>query len=323
MKLNVGIDLGGTKMLVVVLDPDMKVLSRRKTKVKKGVSPLDTAIAMKNLCEEALSKCSSKWSDVGNIGLSIPSSVNPETGEAFHAPALGWKNVPIKSIISEVFGRDTVIENDVNCGVLAECAVGSARNFKNVIGYFVGTGLGGGIIIDGKLFKGTRGLAGELGHEKIVCEGRKCGCGKRGCVEAYCSKAAFARRLEKVAESKKVSVQLKKYFGNDFSSLKSSQLREAWDDGNKVVREIIIEGFSMLGLASANLVAIMDPECIVYGGGVVEALGDAVMKPIRDAFEENLFGIKASDVYLCLSALGDDAVPMGAAINAIGRLAET
>ena len=318
MALNLGIDLGGTKILAVVLDENLNVLSRAKEKVKKGVNPDVTAVQMKELSLEALSKINADIGDVENIGISIPSSVDPVTGEAFHSPALGWKNVPIRKIISDVFQKKIVIENDVNCGALAEHKTGSAKNFSNVVVYFVGTGLGGGIIINDKLYKGTRGLAGELGHETIVYGGRRCGCGKRGCVEAYCSKTAFAKRLAKfAAKDKKTRKKLSEYFGDDFSNISSSQLLQAWNDGNKVVTEIVKEGFEILGAAAANMVSILDPQCIVFGGGVVEAFGELVMDPINKSFRQNLFGAKPSDIYLAISALGDDAVPIGAAINAM------
>ncbi len=318
MAINIGIDLGGTKILAVVLDDKFKVQARRKEKVATGVSPQETALAMKNLAMKAVEKAGASWDDIAHLGISIPSSVDPVSGEAFHSPALGWKNIPIRKIMSEAFGMTPVIENDVNCGALAEHRLGAAKNFKNVVAYFVGTGLGGGIIIDGKLFKGTRGLAGELGHETVEFGGRKCGCGKRGCIEAYCSKTAFARRLAKFAENKKARKRLYKYFGDDLSRIKSSQLLDAWNDGDKIVRGVVEEGFGMLGVAAANMVTILDPQCIVFGGGVVEALGECIMEPISANFRENLFGAKASDVCLAVSALGDDAVPVGAALNAVG-----
>jgi glucokinase len=317
MNVNIGIDLGGTKMIALVLDEKMNILGKSKEKVKKGVTPKDCSLAMKKLTENALRKAQARYEDILHLGISIPSSVDIKTGEAFHAPALAWKNIPIKQIMAEAFNKNLVIENDVNCGIIAEHAMGAAKNFKNVVGYFVGTGLGGGIINNGQLYKGSRGLAGELGHETVKFGGRKCLCGKRGCIEAYCSKTAFAKRLKKLSSDNKIKKDLSQYFGLDFSNIKGSQLLAAWNDGNKIVMEIVKEGFQMLGVASANMVSILDPECIVYGGGVVEALGLEVMAPISEAFKRNLFGAKSSDIYLVISELGDDAVPMGAAINAI------
>ncbi|HRU02214.1 MAG TPA: ROK family protein, partial [Victivallales bacterium] len=235
MAFNLGIDLGGTKILAVLLDEKFQIVSKAKMKVKKGVSPQKTALSMKELSSECISKANAKWDDLQHIGISIPSSVDPVTGEAFHSPALGWKNIPIRKIMNETFQKNVVIENDVNCGIIAEHKMGAAQGFSNVIAYFVGTGLGGGIIINNNLYKGTRGLAGELGHETVKFNGRKCGCGKRGCIEAYCSKTAFAKRFAKIAtKNKKIKKKLYEYFGDDFSSIGSSQLITAWNDGNKV-----------------------------------------------------------------------------------------
>lgn len=318
MALHLGIDLGGTKLLALVLDENLKILARAKEKVKKAVKPDDTAMQMKELAIEALQKAEANLDDLDKIGISIPSSVDPVSGEAFHSPALGWKNIPIRKIISNAFGKNVIIENDVNCGAIAEHRVGAAKDFSNVVAYFVGTGLGGGIIINNKLYKGTRGLAGELGHETVQYSGRKCGCGKRGCIEAYCSKTAFGKRFAKLAQKdKKIRKKLSQYFGDDFSKIGSSQLLEAWENGNKIVKDVLTEGFEMLGVAAANMVSILDPQCIVFGGGVVEALGDLIIEPISKTFRKNLFGAKASDIYLVISALGDDAVPLGAALNAL------
>jgi glucokinase len=317
MKINMGIDVGGTKVLVLVLDDDYNILSRAKgNTLKGGATPEETCGAIKNLADDALEKAGAKWSDIIDLGVAVPTSIDPQSGEAFLSPALGWKNIPIRKIMSKALGRELFIENDVNCGILAEHLKGAAKPFKNVVGFFVGTGLGGGIIINGELYRGARGLAGELGHETIKFNGRKCGCGKRGCLEAYCSKTAFAKKLRKIVESKKGKTVLSKTNDAKFKNLKSSDLAKAYFDGDELVREVLEDGFYMLGLATANIVSILDPECVVYGGGVVEALGGSIIKPITQGFSENLFGKKSSDTCLVISELGDDAVPMGAMINA-------
>jgi glucokinase len=320
MKYDIGIDVGGTKILAVVLEAGNKILARSKSNIVTGVSPEQACAQIKGTAEKALKEAGIKWEEIAHLGVAIPSSVDPATGEAFFSPALGWKNIPIKKMMTEVFKRELVIENDVNCGVLAEHRIGAAKTFKNVAGFFVGTGLGGALIINGQLYRGTRGLAGEFGHETIKYNGRKCGCGKRGCTEAYCSKTAFAKKLRKLIERGKIKTLFPDFVKSNFSVLKSRELAAACKEGNKSVEKILDKGFYMLGLASANIVILFDPECIVYGGGVVEALGDRVITPIMQGFSNNIFGLKASDICLVLSELGDDAVPIGAALNARERM---
>lgn len=314
--LKLGIDLGGTKILAVIADKNNNIIARAKAKTKFKLGPDAICEQMKKLSDEICSKAEISFDAISAIGIAVPSSIDPETGECLHAPNLGWKNQPIKKTLEKVFGREIYLQNDVNCGTYAEFRLGAASGFSNVVGYFVGTGLGGGIILNGKLVKGIRGSAGELGHEKICFGGRKCGCGARGCLEAYCSKTAFAKRLHKEIEKKKRKSVISKLIGKDADRLKSSSIARALEQEDKLVKEVVSEGFEALGVAIANITSILAPECIVIGGGVVEALGKQIMPMIWKGYEKNVFAINPDDVQIRLSKLGDDAVPLGAALNA-------
>ncbi len=308
-----GIDLGGTKILAVLADANSKVVARAKDKTRYKEGPKEICTQIRELSDSLLSKSGLSLDKISGIGIAVPSSIDPESGDSLCSPALGWRNIPIKKTLEGVFGREVFLENDVNCGAYAEYRLGAGKGFENVVAYFVGTGLGGGIILNGKLLRGVRGVAGELGHEKIRFGGRKCGCGSRGCVEAYCSKTAFAKKLRKeIKKGRKTSLKL----GDENSRLKSSALTEAFASGDELVLEIVNDGFRALGVAVANISTILAPQCIVIGGGVVESLGSSVMRPIEEAFEKNIFALARKDLELRLSLLGDDAVPLGAALNA-------
>lgn len=311
----IGIDLGGTKVLAVAVNEKGEIVARAKQKTEVGSGVALIGRQMKEAAEEALAELKAGWDDVKRIGVAIPASVDSATGDALHAPALGWKNEPVRETLEEIFGRSINLENDVNCGVLGEYHGGAGKGHESVAGYFVGTGLGGGLILDGKLWHGRCNVAGEFGHEIVRAKGRRCGCGKRGCVEAYCSKTAFSKKFRKLIDKKGRSSVLTDLMDGDFNKrLKSKTLAKAYRQGDKVTVKVVDKGMEMLGIAASNLMAVVAPDCIILGGGVMEALGPELLPVVRDSLDRHLFGITPKDVTLKLSALGDDAVPLGAAL---------
>jgi len=314
-EITIGIDLGGTKILAIAVDSDHRVIANSKgsTPVAAGVAGICSR--MKELADETVAKTGVSWDRIHQVGIAVPTSIDPATGDALHAPALGWRNQPVKPAVEEIFGRPVVLENDVNCGTLAEAKTGAAKSQRIVVGYFVGTGLGGGIVINGKLHTGLKGAGAELGHEVVRANGRRCGCGKKGCIEAYCSKTAFCRQFEKLLP--KQPSLLSKLGHLDFSSgIKSKVLKKAYRAEDEVVCSVLNKGMEMLGIACANMMSVIGPDCIVIGGGVIEALGKELMPVIEKSTKEHLFAFAPEDVNLKLSRLGDNAVPLGAAILA-------
>ena len=315
-KLSVGVDLGGTKILALAMDSDNNVLGRAKTPTQIELGMEGIALQMRETAESALNKAEGTWDDVAEIGIAVPTSVDPNTGDVLHAPALGWKNQPARQCFRDVFEKEIYLENDVNCGILAEFRSGAAKGTQTAVGYFVGTGLGGGIIIDGKLRRGPRGVAGELGHEIVCHGGKRCGCGHRGCVEAYASKTAFCREFSRLINKKGRKSCLTKMVGKDFTNVRSKVLSKAYRGGDKVVCRVLNKGARVLGVATANMYAVLSPDCVVLGGGVMEALGEELMPYVWKGLRKHIFGIGADEVVLKLSELGDNAVPLGAAFVA-------
>jgi glucokinase len=254
---------------------------------------------------------------ITKIGAAVPSPVDPETEECLFAANLGWKNVPFRDLLQNRFGIAPVIGNDGNLGLLAEHVCGAAKGFRTAVGYFIGTGLGGGILINGTVHHGMMGLAGELGHCIIHAGGRRCSCGKRGCVEAYCSKTAFVKALKKeVFRRGNTTLLPDDKFNEDSKNIKSKYLARAYKSGDPVVKKVIDKGLQMLGTAAAGICAAVAPECIILGGGFTESMGDDVLPPFKASFESHLFGISPALISIRRSALGDDAVAVGAAILA-------
>jgi glucokinase len=316
-EITVGIDLGGTKIYAITVDSAGAILSRSKKSTRPELGMQGVAERMREAATAALGDAGADWDAVGRVGVAVPTSVDPETGDALHAPALGWKDQPVRSVFRDVFDHEVYLENDVNCGTLGEYRAGAAQGYDTVVGFFLGTGLGGGIIIDGRLRRGRRGSAGELGHMIVKVDGKRCGCGNRGCLEAYCSKTAFCKAFDKKINRKGYKSVLGKLTGNDFSSIKSNKLAQAYREGDPITQQILHRGARMLGVATSSIVAALSPDVVVYGGGVMEAMGEELMPVIRDGMEETLFALKPEDVNLQLSTLGDDAVAMGAAFLAM------
>jgi len=315
--LTVGIDLGGTKVFVVVVNSDGDVIARSKATTKVGAGVRGIGRQMKDAGTKALRKAGAGWDDVSRAGLAVPSSVDSDAGVVLHAPALGWRDEQIKAPLEKIFGRALTIANDVDCGTWAEFRAGAGHGCSSVAGYFVGTGLGGGLVVDGRLLRGKRGVAGEFGHEVIRYKGRPCGCGKRGCLEAYCSKTAFCREFDRLINRRGEKSILTDLMGSDFSKgIRSKVLAKAYRKGDDVTHSVVHKGMRMLGVASANMMAIAGPDCLVYGGGVMEALGKELLPTVEDSIKEHLFALAPGDVTLRLSMLEDDAVALGAALLA-------
>lgn len=318
-KLTIGIDLGGTKVFALVLDTSRNLLARGKVPTDTAAGPEGIADQMREVADQALAKAGAEWADVACVGAAVPSAVDQNAGTVLSAPNLGWKDLALRPLLEPRFPCPVALENDVNCGVWGEFCAGAAEEFRSVAGFFVGTGLGGGLVLDGTLVVGTRGMSAEFGHEVIRYNGRKCGCGKRGCVEAYASKTAFCKEFQRRIVKKGQKSVLSERYETFENGIKSAHLAEAFRAGDNLTRKVVSKGMTMLGVASANVAAAFGPQCIVYGGGVMEAVGEELLCIVEASFRENLFGLQPEDVALRLAKLEDDAGAMGAALLAVER----
>ena len=317
---SLGIDVGATKIYAAVVDSENNIAGKAKIRVELSNDPQSLAKQVKQAADAALESCGMRLDGIGAIGIALPTSIDPVTGDCVHAPNLGLKNFSVREHFKGLFGRDDIyLGNDGNCGILGEYYFGAARGVKSAAGYFVGTGLGGGIIIDGRLLTGNGGIAGELGHATIKYNGAKCGCGKRGCVEAYASKAGFIRALKKEILGKSVDSELMGLIDCKTVNIRSKQLASAYAKDNRAVRTVIDSAMMKLGAAAASLCAVIAPDCIVFGGGVMESMGRSLMPSIEAGFRENLFGISPDRVKLKLSELMDFAVACGATVLAVKK----
>ncbi|MBR2425124.1 MAG: ROK family protein [Lentisphaeria bacterium] len=315
--LALGIDLGGTKLYAVVTDGHHNCLGELKADTDSNATPEKLAQDILELGRNVLEQNQIPFGKIQHFGLAVPSPVDPVNGNCYHATNLNWKNAALKEMISQKLERPVYLGNDANLGLLAEFHCGAAKGFSTVVGYFIGTGLGGGVIINGKLHHGNTGLAGELGHMIVKYNGRKCGCGHRGCAEAYCSKIAFVKAIKKAVfkHGLTTSIPLEK-LNEETRNIKSKHLAKAYKAGDEVVCRVIDKGAVMLGVAAAGVTAAIAPECIILGGGVISALGKEFLPVFRESFAEHLFGLPPEKIKICCAGLGDRAVATGATLLA-------
>ena len=208
-----------------------------------------------------------------------PGVINQEKGIVLFSPNLPWRDYDIRTPIEKKFGVPFFIGNDVNVGVLGEYKYGAAKGDRNVVGFFVGTGMGGGLILDGRLFTGHQFKAAEYGHMVLDPEGPLCGCGQRGCLEAFSSKQGMASYIRQ-----QVSRGRESLLGDvlDGSTFRSKYLKKALMEEDKVAMEAVDRACHYLAVATGNLINTISPDVVIYGGGVIEAVGDIFLEKILD-----------------------------------------
>ena len=312
-----GIDLGGTKTYAAVTDENHRVISEMKVDTDSGASPEKLVGDILELGRNVLRPLDLDLRKIGHIGVAVPSPVDPETGDCHCANNLGWRDISLRDLFRAKLGREIYLGNDGNLGILAEYTCGAAKGVRTAVGLYVGTGLGGGIVANGRLHTGFRGLAGEFGHMIIKEGGRRCGCGRRGCAEAYCSKIAFVKAIRKAVFKRGVRTLLPSdKFNRNTRNIKSKHLARAYLAGDPAVCTAVNRGAYMLGVTAANAANLIAPECIVLGGGVISALGPEMLPVFRAGFEEHLAGVDPAGIRIAIAALGDAAVAVGATILA-------
>lgn len=319
----VGVDLGATKVLAGVVDAQNRVIAtaKRATKGEAGVETVVERIA--KTVKDAVKEAGLSLADVAGVCSAAPGALNPDEGVVRFAPNMeAWENVPFARLLSaQLTDVPVFIENDGNLGALGEAALGAGKGVRNLVGIFVGTGIGGGILLDGRLWRGTHMTAGEIGHVVVLADGPVCGCGKRGCLESLTSRTAIERdiRLGVRAGRPSMLTDVVKAGGN--ARITSGVLAEAYQKRDPLVYEVISRAQHYLGVFCGSVINFLDPQMIVIGGGVAEALGEALVEPIREvAYQYAMNRRDARNVQIVLSALGDHAVIAGAAVYARQRL---
>lgn len=305
----IGMDMGGTNTVFGVVDARGTVIS--KSAIKTGTHT-DVNLYIQDLYDEMIKLIDAAGGveKFKGIGVGAPNG-NYYTGNIEFAPNLPWKGViPFAKLMAEKFGIPAALTNDANAAAIGEMTYGVARGMKNFIMITLGTGVGSGIVIDGKLVYGHDGFAGELGHTTAIREnGRLCGCGKKGCLETYCSATGVARSAREILAS---STQESLLRNIPIESITSKDVFEAAMEGDEIAKDIFAFTGKILGQSLADFVAFSAPEAIVLFGGLSKA-GDLIMNPIRENMEDNLLPLWKGKIKLFFSELKEaDAAVLGA-----------
>lgn len=310
-----GVDLGGTKILAGVFDDKLECLGRVKksTKADRGADAVADRVAATVL--EAIDECDLHPRQIRGVGVGAPGACDPETGTVIFAPNLAWKNFPLKKELEKRLDIPVFIENDCNLQTLGVYEKELKGKPRHLVGIFLGTGIGAGIILDGRLFSGFNRTAGEIGHMVLEVGGPKCGCGNKGCFEALASRTAILKRLEAAVKDGQKTV-LTEMLGSDLDDLRSGDLRKALKRGDKLVEKVVEEAAEYTGIAVANVINLLNPEVIVVGGGVIDALEDDMLAIIIETARDYAMNGTASGIEILASKLGDETGITGGAVLA-------
>jgi glucokinase len=312
----VGVDLGGTKILAGVFNGSLECIGTSKvsTKAQRGLDAVVERIG--RVVQDAVDEADLSLKQLAGVGIGAPGAVDFEAGTVIFAPNLeGWKDVPLKKALEKQLDVPVFVENDGNIAVLGVHVAELKAKPKNVVGVFVGTGIGGGLIINGELYSGYGHTAGEIGHMVLQVDGPKCGCGNKGCFEALASRTAIFQQIKAAIKDGQKTL-LTEMLGEDLADLRSGDLRKAIRRGDKFVDRIIESAAEYIGIASANLVNVLNPEVVVLGGGVIDALQDEMMSVIVETANDYAMPGTMKGVEIIASKLGDDAGITGGAVLA-------
>ena len=312
MKYYIGIDLGGTFVKAGVVDENCNIVAKASVDSADVAGDAEkVADRMAECARQALANANLTMDDVESIGIGTPGSVDPNTGMIIYANNLNFLNTPMRQYLEARTGKKIYLENDANVAAYGEVLAGAAKGYNDAIVITLGTGVGGGIIIDGKIYSGFNHFGGELGHAVIVKGGRQCTCGRKGCLEAYSSATALIKMTQEAMEANKDSKLWE--VAKTLEEVNGKTAFDAMRLGDPVGAEVVNQYIQYLGCGLANFVNIFQPEILLIGGGLSKE-GETLLAPLREILKEETYGIsgvKSTTLKTC--ALGNDAGTIGAA----------
>jgi glucokinase len=311
VELTIGVDVGGTKIAAGLVDTQGRIIEQLRVPTSGSVEEIDDQIAA--AVTALLAKAGHDAPGVA-VGIAAAGFVNEQRTVVRFAPNIAWREHPLAQTVGDRLGVPVVVENDANAAAWAEFAFGAGRDVSDMVLITVGTGLGGGIVLDGELVRGAYGIAAELGHVRMVPDGRPCGCGQLGCWEQYASGRALLRAAKDLALADEVAGKVLLHAaGGDPAALSGLMVTNAALAGDPGAISVFAELGRWLGEGIAAVANFMDPAVVVIGGGVAEA-GDVLLQPARDAYLTHLSGGDHRPHLQILGAtLGNDAGIIGAA----------
>lgn len=315
MKYSLGIDIGGTNIAAGVVDESFNIVAKSKVKTnpERGYKEVlsDIALAGELAVKEAcLSLKDMKW-----VGMGCPGTCNIDSGLVEYANNLKWENVPLKRFVGDALGIPAYIENDANAAALGEYYAGAAKGAKSAIVITLGTGLGAGIIIDGKIFSGSNYAGAEIGHTVINVDGEPCTCGRKGCFEAYCSATALVKFTKRSIEQNPSSLMVR--FAEKEGKISGRTAFNAAKEGDQAGREVVDLFIKNLSCGIINTINVFQPNILCIGGGVSNE-GDNLLIPLKECISKEVYSKNSdSNTEITLCKLGNNSGIIGAAL--LGR----
>ena len=310
-----GIDLGGTNIQIGVVSRDYKVIGRAKRKSKPDEGRDKVIDRIVDGIDEACLEAKVSPPDLGAVGIGAPGAIDPATGIVLEAVNLRWNDVPLADLLTKRTGRPTVVDNDVNVAVYGENRLGAGENARDLLGVWIGTGIGGGLILNGQMHYGPFFTAGEIGHTTLFPGNPP---GARS-LEQNCSRTSIVERLCKLIRSNHKSV-ISSLVDGDLSQVKSKIIAKAYELGDELTVEVVDNAADLIGISIAGVVTLLSIGRVVLGGGFTEALGDPFVDRVKKSTRAHVFPEKCRQVKVVGTRLRDDAGVLGAALLAYDRL---
>ena len=306
---NICLDVGGTKVLGVIFDENREIVYRLKKRSKgKGNSAQNVEEVIISVVEAMIEESGIDRSKIHAIASCAPGVIDQDAGVVLFTPNLPWRDYDIRSAMEKRFGVPFYIGNDVNLGVLGEYKFGAGRGYRNIVGFFVGTGMGGGLILNGELYTGNRFKAAEYGHMILDPEGPLCNCGQRGCLEAFSSKQGMSAYVRQQVSRGRQSMLAEHVTEGVF---RSKHLKKALAAGDPVAVEAVDRACHYLAVATGNMINTFSPDLVIYGGGIIESMGDLFLEKILSEVDRYCMPSIRATVDIKNAALGDDSVIYG------------
>jgi glucokinase len=288
----VGVDLGGTNIVCGVMPEDGSreiAMRSQPTYAEQGQDIVVDRInqMIEDVIALTMAETGAQRADFLGVGIGAPGPLDRERGVVIVAPNLGWRDYPLRDRVVDAIGLPATLDNDANCATVGEWWVGAAKGGRNVVGLTIGTGIGGGLILDGRLYHGSSDVAGEIGHTTIDSTGRRCKCGNYGCLEAYASGPAIAERAREALAGDSNSI-LATMVGGNVDRITAQTVYDAAKAGDAIAREVVRDTARFLGAGIANLLNVFNPDVVVIAGGVTQA-GPTLFEPLRAEVRRRAF----------------------------------
>jgi len=312
----IGIDLGGTNIAAGLVDETGTIIYKDSVPTMREREYPEIVKDMAMLCLKIINDAGIDIKNVKSIGIGAPGTPDNKNGILVYANNLKFKNVPMRMEMQKYISLPILIENDANCAALAESVAGAAKDVSNSITITLGTGIGGGMVISGKVYSGFNSAAAEVGHMTIISEGELCTCGRKGCWEAYGSAMALIEQSKKAAKSNPDSM-LNRSVGGDLSKINAKTSFDSAKQGDETGKKVVEQYIKYVAEGIINLINIFTPEILVIGGGVSKE-GEYLLKPLREHISRDVYAKEVPQTQIRVARMGNDAGIIGAAM--LGKL---